>query len=933
MGMRASTQEQKGGIGQHEVAADFERIGWGVAHNSKHDLGTDLFLMARDHRLMDLGLVVGAQVKAGPRWFRRARRDRARNVIGWWFDENHRGHFDAWLAHQLPHIVVLHDLDTRVSYWAHVTDASVRYTGKGAKIFVPVENVVNAANAGKLLAIAASKASKVNWEGSAWAGATLSPSHELRHALLVPRLIAPHPNRGLTASPTAVQVVAMVVQVRLFDLLKLNEQHGSLPDLVALDPIAEWEWKFASGLRRFLTTGDPDVLRPLVDTTRAPHEQAAANAIYAAALLEDGRAGEAFDRLNALLGRDELDLVDQAWVQLQHARALRELGRRQEARDEAIDLINIAQRAPGDVTAAAIAGAAAHTVMTVSDWDSTDIETNISAADTTASWWRQQVSGWGLSAQVEKHFRGWGRDEAVTIGGGDKTGRHLRSASLLAGFLGDHNAWCHTIRQLAAYQLSDPDHGADPDRIGMALTTLRRAGDHKGIRLAARRAVYDGPAIAARTAVLDVRPETSTHTSAYADLRLLIEAGDLLPQDRAEEIVDWAKCTFLDVDGYVRQTRPTFDVHSTLIEVMNAGVLALGDNAQQELANLILALPAQADQGLAHPLAQLVRSLPATTWNLDRAQRAADRADADNWELTFALLGVAAPHVPDVRERLVAEAKSGSLNALDALGDVRTLSVDVVTALLESLTGKLETQMQDAASGRFSGGGHDLGRTVTLLNIWHPESANWDVVYRLLASTRWGRHLLGSLDLLATKASGLPADVARRLVRLAQTIADGPAPRPTLIKVVDPRPSARRLHAALQRCAGERSIDQLSRLARGDLDDRRAAASLARASDDELSMGVLVALAGDPHPQVRAVASRAIADRAAAGDTTARIQLPYLLQDCGVLVPLALASAVSDHPQLADLDEFQPLRTHISARVRVAFLSNAESHCPPPRPS
>lgn len=50
--------------------ANFELLGWGAVENTTHDLGTDLFLMARDNRRFDLGLLVGAQVKNGPSWFR-----------------------------------------------------------------------------------------------------------------------------------------------------------------------------------------------------------------------------------------------------------------------------------------------------------------------------------------------------------------------------------------------------------------------------------------------------------------------------------------------------------------------------------------------------------------------------------------------------------------------------------------------------------------------------------------------------------------------------------------------------------------------------------------------------------------------------------------------------------------------------------------------
>ncbi|GAA2351802.1 hypothetical protein GCM10010170_042130 [Dactylosporangium salmoneum] len=150
--MRASKQEQTGTAGANEVAANFERIGWGVARNSEHDLGADLFLMVRDHRLVDLGVVVGAQVKAGPSFFREPKRDHDGAVVGWWFREPDRDHFDWWLAHRLRHFIVLHDLGTRTSYWAPITKETVESTGVGAKVFVPAANVVDAGCADALFA-------------------------------------------------------------------------------------------------------------------------------------------------------------------------------------------------------------------------------------------------------------------------------------------------------------------------------------------------------------------------------------------------------------------------------------------------------------------------------------------------------------------------------------------------------------------------------------------------------------------------------------------------------------------------------------------------------------------------------------------------------------------------------------------------------------
>ena len=40
---------------------------------------------------------------------------------GWWFRDSDEGHTDLWASHGLPHLLVLHDPETHVSYWAHVT--------------------------------------------------------------------------------------------------------------------------------------------------------------------------------------------------------------------------------------------------------------------------------------------------------------------------------------------------------------------------------------------------------------------------------------------------------------------------------------------------------------------------------------------------------------------------------------------------------------------------------------------------------------------------------------------------------------------------------------------------------------------------------------------------------------------------------------------
>lgn len=127
-GMRASQQEQTGGVGVSETMGAFERIGWGPARNEEHDLGTDLWLAVRDVRRFDLGMMVGAQVKGGPSWFGEPKRDDKGMLEGWWFRYG-QSHFDYWLQHKIPHLVVLYNLDERLAYWVHVTNEAVHSTG------------------------------------------------------------------------------------------------------------------------------------------------------------------------------------------------------------------------------------------------------------------------------------------------------------------------------------------------------------------------------------------------------------------------------------------------------------------------------------------------------------------------------------------------------------------------------------------------------------------------------------------------------------------------------------------------------------------------------------------------------------------------------------------------------------------------------------
>lgn len=300
--MRASPKDQTGNTGETEVTAKFERLGWGVAPNPRHDLGTDLWLMARDERLFDLGLVVGAQVKTGPSYFDKEERDALGVLLGWWFRDSDRSHIDAW-AFARP---AAPGRASRPSHGhfllGHVVTDAVVSTGVGAKILVPAGNVVDEGHRKALLEVAANQRSVRAWEGSAWTGAGDMPAGDLlRHALIVPRLVAPHPNAGQDTPITPAQAMALLVQARLADLRQMAGSHRDVPSLETAAESLNWGWRFVGAMGRRLTLGERD--SPVDTVSDAPDSpsKVAATVAAAAAMLEDGLPEAALVLLEAAL--------------------------------------------------------------------------------------------------------------------------------------------------------------------------------------------------------------------------------------------------------------------------------------------------------------------------------------------------------------------------------------------------------------------------------------------------------------------------------------------------------------------------------------------------------------------------------------------------------------------------------------------------------
>ncbi len=919
-----------GNAGESEVTAQFERLGWGVVPNARHDVGTDLWLMARDGRLFDLGLVVGAQVKSGPSWFDEPFADASGTVTGWWFRSDAE-HVDAWLAHRNPHLVVLRDSDAGVSYWAEVTPGTVESTGKGSKIFVPAANRVDEANHEALLRAAASQRPGAALEGSAWTGATaVRPAALLRHALLVPRLIAPHPNTRRSGALTAVQGVALLVQARLSDLDTRAEDGAAVPSWDEALGRDDWDWRLFGALGRRVTGGD---VQALVDAARSAPDaarRAAASVAAAATLLEDGLADDALAVLDDALGRDDAEPIDQAWLEVQRGRALAEVGRTADARAMAAGVQSVAVTHADDVTATALAGAAAQLLFNTSSWAEADVAGLVASSDTAAAWWRTQTLSRALDALTERTFRKWSADPAVRMTNGDPVNDQLVSASLTAGYAGDHGAWRHTTALLGVDGFLRLPGPAATAAAADALRTLVLAGDSDGVKHAVRRLSEDGPVLAVRAVAGQWDLDRLTRTTAPAVLTLLERGGDLLDPSDADRAVRWLRATLADPSVFYGRTTPRYLVEHRLVGTLAGVVAAATGPVQAAVAQAVAALPPQVDPLVARAWASVARALPYAAWTAETAGQAGSAAGFHEQALESALRTVHVAHDESARGPLLAAAAAGDLSALAALGDVRDLPAKVVGPLVRSLTDATRQVVTFAEAGTYGIGQTDAPHALTLLNLHHPDVADWSAVVELVASgAAVSMSKAGTLRALAGMADLVPPQVRAPLADAARVVAMAPPKEFSglLGEDADLSHLATELVAALSE-----DVDPgvLPLLLSGDAAARAAAARVARRLGGPEHVGMLVALTVDIDPTARATAAHALAAIVAAGAAgdatgTATAAVRLAAKGPGRRTALAVASALAaqDAPPGGVEDILVLLRSNPSARVRAAAAKAA----------
>jgi hypothetical protein len=818
----------------------------------------------------DKGIIVGFQVKSGESFFGKLLDDPV-DGKGWFFYERNRKHLEYWLKHAVPIVVVLHHPKSKVSYWAHVIEANVRYTPKGWKIAVYEKNTLSSEGLNALMQVAASARGSFGFEGSAWNEASILglADHQWRSALIVPRLIAPHPNASVSTELSPAQGVALVVQARQLDLYRFAERFSSIPKMSDASAHIEWGWRLASSVFSFLV-GQPDVPEELLATAPDGQSRAAAAALRICALhrADENSEADIFAK-KFLAANQDLDPADTAWIMIQHARVLLALGKKDEVRNRAFDAQAVVVGEPPDPTISAFIGASYWLLWTTASWsDRTFVKDVIIGGDTANSWWKDQRVAYALSDYLDQSFNAWGESKSIAFQSSDTIYSGLASAMVISEFTGDEGSFKAEQRRLARYLLLGSNSEAtDPQ----ALNWLRQSGDTDALRLAANRVVTVGPLGELKSLVDSIETRNWTPSSVRTNLALWKVAGDLMSAASGQAALNLLTNLVSNPNQLIREDFPNDVAYLSSILSTMTGLLPVvplsAHNELLEALELLLDDPLIFDTAVSASLEELFGWVDWDDVDSDRKGRWLEFALFNSeWSPTPVILARLADFDARAEERLLDLASSGNYFALLKLNNPKSLGFEHARTLLASLEASVDRIVERARQNSW-GLGLSLPSILVWLNQSFPEIARWNGIFSLLEEDRVltsekravCEQLAVNLDVMdEVSKARLTSILEGGLKGLVEPLAGDP----------DLESPTDLLRAALGTLSSEEQSANFPLLLNSRVRGRRGVVARMLGFSKrlgDLEIGALLALASDTSMAVRAAAVEAVSRQVAGG--------------------------------------------------------------------
>ncbi|MGZ1489500.1 DUF4365 domain-containing protein [Brevibacterium sediminis] len=911
-----------GSRGELKAQVIFADIGWAPPVKLSEDIGTDLVTFARDEgapddteNAWDLGAPVFMQVKASSIEYLKPA-NRYKGEPGWWFAESDTYHFDHWLSFGLPYLLVLVDVQNQIAYWAEVNGDAIVSTGKGRKIFVPFAQTVDETNIEALTKVAVSKR-KYSLEGAVWSGKLneLGPADRLRTALILPRLIAPHPNRT-TDKICFEEAVAMLLRNRYAELAH-RAGKGQCPRVKDWENHKEWSWRFVHALHELLSTGGSDQFEQLAASARHRFERDACLVVQACVSYTGEQTEGAVD---ALVPSRATKPADLGWLLTQRAAFLFELDKPKEAVATAKKALVATKALDGDLSVSAIRGAAASVLYANAGFGAGDLEAAITAQDHAGNWWRAQEVNGALEKDLKYRFEGWTANNTVHFI--SSTARDdLATIAWTAAFSGAWNSWRHLTAISAKLTFTST---SNPNHVEAALRALVLVGEKKAAKDAARKMWLDGPLDALQSLVNAIAYRTWTKRDEGATMTVLAKAGDLLDLDAADYVVQRI-LDLLENEGHVRVHGSAWsyrwdEADKALTRVLKAASMT----AHNAIVDLIAEDFATCDESIARPYVNLANALATSRLDVSRIDRLYRAATARYDHHRIDMLEVLGPINDDAIAELRQEASDGNVSAVRSLLVAGSTDHDSFIAFGKNAAKIVRTMVEDArgknGTTRVTSYASDQLDDLVLAALNTNDTELWaEITTALEACVIEVTQQQYAIRRLASHFPHLPSPVQQKLRDLAPTLRG--------IATGNPFGGTNEYPAA---------VNQL-RIAAGVLPDLEVEALLLSERRDnplafvrtlaawnsERKLPFLATMVVDENPSVRAQAGYSLIEHAhqypSDRDRTYAIVRSALMQEDGCALPDGLAQGLAKYPtqELTDLERM--LQDHRSAVIRARF--------------
>lgn len=914
--MQQPATVQLGEFGEDMAAAFFSQIGWGPLRTGRHDLGTDIFVQLRTDELVDLRMLLGVQVKTGPTWF--SDPTTVGGQTGWWYRETDKRHAGYWGNHHVPHILVLQSADMTTRVWTVLDSSTIQDTGQGIRVFVPADQVFDARWKPRWIDLVAEARKLLSFEGSRWnfSISQVPEAARLRYAMLVPRIVAPHPNRGGSSNINWAEAVASCINADPQTWSRIALDRADVPGPQEALEHAEQGWRTAGAIHQWVF-GDEAGLATM---SEAPTTRPIAVAIAicrALTAIDRYELGTAASYLTPELRNEDLD-ADQVWLRIHLAQIKRLQGDTEAARSLLEEALITSSSLTYDITTSALRSACVLGLFELAPLHHGDVAAAVTAADNSSSWWRTQSVAHGLESYAKKSFKKWARDRSITFGGEGAAHNSLHTAGLTARLAGDFGGWRGYASLLAQTDLVSPPDASHS--IANSLDTLRSVGDKANLRLALSKVLHDGPMVAVAELGNRATPENATSVSIAADLALLNRMGAHLSEDQARPWISLLLQALVSPqDFYDRFAIRNWSFHEIVAALCG---LDRHMNAADQVAVLGFAksLPDGTPQLLESPLTKLLHDFDAPV--IDAELGEIDLTAQQPAWLANLFRDLLAPRSVVARSTVRAALVAGDLSALSGAADATGLESDEAAVLLDHCEAAFERFRQP--TNGLTLGGDDPYRLAMVLALHGPEDQRdraWSAVTEALADDAdvpERKH--AAFEIVAEYPNSVPVELRGGLIagaRSARRIGTSRYWRDDMF-LARIEPVATAVVLVLDTDATDWE-ELFATLLAGDPESRRYACVVLAYVPGYAPM--LTALIRDPDPAVASRAAGALAKRAAIHNDVSSAYLASLIRsisDSGEALPFAVLSGVAAATHRTNTTDMilDALDSHASPNVR-----------------